>query len=388
MNSITALTIVCVIFALGDFISVKSKSILSTMLVALVLLLIGFWTKLPTSLFEDAGLLKLGGILVPFLIAHMGTLLNTADLVREWRTVVISLGAILGIALALIFIGIPLLGREYAISAAPPISGGVVAAIIMGEKAQSLGMNDIFLFTTLLVVIQQFFGIPLASVLLNREARNFLAKNKGKVLDLQVHSEELVAEPKKKLLPALPENLQTPYILLAKLGLVVVLALKISELTGLNLYILSLFFGLVFKEIGFLEDGILNRANSFGLGMVALMAVIFNSTSTASPEILKGLLFPLVTSLIIAIIGIIIVCIIVGKIFNYSMEMSISIGLSALFGFPGTFILPSEVANAVGKNKEERLLVLNHILPKMLVAGFVTVTIASVILAGIMIDML
>lgn len=383
MNSIGALTLVCAIFAIGDIVSVKTKSMISTMLVALLLLLIGFWTKIPTTLFEDAGLLKIGGILIPFLIVHMGTLLNLSDLKKEWRTVIIAIGAVIGIAIFLLLLGIPLLGREFAISAAPPISGGVVAAIIMGEKAEALGMDNIYLFATLLVVVQQFFGIPLASFLLNKEARKVL-KTSNEKINIEEKLEESKVESDKKISSAY----ETPYILLAKVGIVVFLSTKFAEFSKLNIYVVSLFFGLLFKELGFLQEDILKKANAFGLGMLALMAVIFNSTSMATPETLKGLLFPLIGSLLIATIGILIVSAIIGKILNYSMAMSMAIGLSALFGFPGTFVISNEVANAVGETEEERLLILDHILPKMLVSGFVTVTIASVVLAGVMVNML
>lgn len=383
MNSIGALTLVCAIFAIGDIVSIKTKSMISTMLVALLLLLIGFWTKIPTTLFEDAGLLKIGGILIPFLIVHMGTLLNLSDLKKEWRTVIIAIGAVIGIAIFLLLLGIPLLGREFAISAAPPISGGVVAAIIMGEKAEALGMDNIYLFATLLVVVQQFFGIPLASFLLNKEARKVL-KTSDEKINIEKKLNESKVESNKKISSAY----DTPYILLVKVGLVVFLSTKFAEITKLNIYVVSLFFGLLFKELGFLQEDILKKANAFGLGMLALMAVIFNSTSMATPETLKGLLFPLIGSLVIATIGILIVSAIIGKILNYSMAMSMAIGLSALFGFPGTFVISNEVANAVGETEEERLLILDHILPKMLVSGFVTVTIASVVLAGVMVNML
>ena len=58
------------------------------------------------------------------------------------------------------------------------------------------------------------------------------------------------------------------------------------------------------------------------------------------------------------------------------------------FGFPGTFVVSNEVASAVARNEEEKELILSQILPKMLVAGFVTVSIGSVVLAGIMAPML
>ena len=394
MSSMNALIVVFVILAIGDYISVKTKSVISAMLTASVLLLIGFWTKLPTTLFEDAGLLKIGGLLMPFLIVNMGTLLSVEDLKREWRTVLIALGAVVGIGVSLVLLGSPLVGREYAIAAAPPISGGVVAAIIMGERAAALGMDSIFLFVTLLVVMQKFFGIPIASLLLKKEAQRLLREKSDVSIDelenlnLQRHSEAVMEVPRKRRLLEFPENLQTSYILMAKMGVVVFLAYKVEALTKLNVYVASLFLGVVFKELGFLEDGIMTKANSFGLGMISLMAVIFNSTSTATPQVLKELIGPILICLAVAVVGIVIFSSIIGKFLNYSKEMSISIGLSALFGFPATFVLSTEVANAAGKNKEEREYVLSQIMPKMLVSGFVTVTVASVLLASVMVNML
>ncbi len=71
----------------------------------------------------------------------------------------------------LFLVGSPIIGKEYAIAAAPPISGGVVAAIIMGEAAKAKGLESIALFSTLIVVIQGFFGYPVASILLSKEAK-------------------------------------------------------------------------------------------------------------------------------------------------------------------------------------------------------------------------
>jgi hypothetical protein len=68
--------------------------------------------------------------------------------------------------------------------------------------------------------------------------------------------------------------------------------------------------------------------------------------------------------------------------------MCLAVGVCCLFGFPGTFIVSQEVANAVGETSEERDFILTGILPKMLVSGFTTVTIASVFLAGFLVKLL
>lgn len=394
MDSLLAISIILLVFAIGDFISSKTKSIVSMMFVASILFMVGFWFGIPTTLFQDAQLVGFGALMIGFLITHMGTLLNFSDLKRQWKTVLISVGAVVGIGIFLFVVGGPILGKEYAVASAPPISGGVVAAIIMGDAAKAKGLDSIAVFTTILVVVQGFFGYPVASYFLNKEAKKILknAKETGVNKDnVNINDNKNVEEvSKKKLIPPLPKNLQTSFILLAKLSLVALLSFKLASFTNgvIHKYVMCLLVGIAASELGFLEENIMAKANAFGLAMVGLMAVVFGSLTQATPQMLLSLLFPIVVSLTLGTIGIIIFSSIIGKLLGYSMEMSIAIGSSALFGFPGTYILSNEVANANGKTEEDKQLILNEILPKMLVAGFVTVTIASVVLAGFMVKLI
>ncbi|MBS4792556.1 MAG: hypothetical protein ACLVAV_06495 [Clostridium sp.] len=58
-------------------------------------------------------------------------------------------------------------------------------------------------------------------------------------------------------------------------------------------------------------------------------------------------------------------------------------GASALFGFPTTYILANEIANSVGENDAEKNYLRSHLQPHMVIAGIVTVSISSVVFAGI-----
>lgn len=393
MDSLLALTIILVVFAIGDFVSYKTKSIVSMMFVASAIFLVAFWSGLPSTIFQDAQLVGFGALMIGLLITHMGTLLSLDDLKKQWKTVVIALAAVAGIGIFLFLVGSPIIGREYAVASAPPISGGVVAAIIMGEAATAKGLDSIALFVTILVVVQGFFGFPVASFLLNKEAKKILALNTHNLSGADSNKEDTEVvknvKAKKKLLPSLPVNLQTTYILLAKLSMVALLSFKLADMTNgiIHRYVMCLLIGVVARELGFLEEAIMTKSNAFGLAMVALMAVIFGNLAKATPEMLLSILFPLVVSLVLGLIGIAIFSGVVGKLLGYSLEMSIAIGTSALFGFPGTFIISNEVANANGKTEAERNLILDAIMPKMLVSGFITVTIASVVLAGIMVKL-
>lgn len=383
MDSLMAITYVLIIFAIGDWVSSKTKSIVSMMFVASVLIMVGFWMGIPTSLFVDAQLSGIGALMIGFLITHMGTLLDFDDLVQQWKTVVVAVGAVVGIAIFLFLVGSPIIGKEYAIAAAPPISGGVVAAIIMGEAATAKGLEALAVFATILVVVQGFFGYPVATFFLNKEAKKILAEG-GSVN--KVKEDNVEKTKRKKLIPPLPAHLQTTYILLAKLAVGVMISFKLADLTGgiIHRYVMCLLVGVVLTELGFLEKDVMVKANAFGLAMVSLMAVIFASLTQATTEMLLSLLFPLLASLSLGTIGIILFSSLLGKILGMSMNMAIAIGASALFGFPGTFIISNEVARSNASNDEERELLLGEILPKMLVAGFITVTIASVVLAGFM----
>lgn len=391
MDSLLALTVVSIIFAVGDLVSAKTKALFSMLFVSSVIFLIGFWSGLPTTIFQDAALINIGVVLISLLITHMGTLMGIKELMEQWKTVVIALGAVAGIGVFLLVFGSMILGREMAVAAAPPISGGVVAALIVGEAAKAKGLETIVVFVTLLVVVQGFFGYPVASYCLSREARRLsrLFKEKGLPTETQRAQGEQET-PGYRIVPPLPKELQTAFILIAKLSIGAFIAFKLAALTNdvINKYVMCLIVGIALREIGFLEESIMTKANAFGLGMVALMAVIFANLTKATPEMVLSLLWPLVCSLTLGLVAIVIASVALGKLLGYSMEMAISIGVSALFGFPGTFVISNEVANAIGETEEEKKAILHEILPKMLVAGFTTVTISSVILAGIMAKMI
>ena len=63
--------------------------------------------------------------------------------------------------------------------------------------------------------------------------------------------------------------------------------------------------------------------------------------------------------------------------------MSVAIGLTSLQGFPGTMILSQEAARGAGRTAEEVATIEASILPTMIVAGFSTVTITSVVVTSI-----
>lgn len=208
MNSLLALTIILVVFAVGDMIAVRTKSIVSMLFTASVFFLVAFWLGLPTTIFEDSTLLTLGSVLIGFLLVHMGTMLDLRQLREQWRTVLLCGSAILGTLAALLLIVAPIMGIETAFIGAPPLSGGVIAAIQMSEAANSIGRADLALMASLIVVVQGFAGYPLASYALKKEASLF--KKKYRIMRFKLFQRRKSKQRRKKSFLPCRENLNPP----------------------------------------------------------------------------------------------------------------------------------------------------------------------------------
>ncbi len=399
MQALYALLFILVVYTIGDVVASITISIVPSLFVCSVIFLGGFWLGIPKTLFKDSLLYSIGALLIPVLLVHMGSMLNINQLKAQWNTVLISIGGIVGIVILLLLVASKIVGKETAIVAAPPISGGLIAGLQMGDKAEAIGRLDLKLMATLLVVLQGFVGYPLASFCLRREAKTIIKlKNNG----YKFENDKEVQEVDRKMIFQLPKKLRSSNYYFAKATLVAAIAVSISAclqkidtgnlflnaLVRLDKNVLSLIFGIIFAQVGLLEREPLNKANVFGFGMASLMAVIYGGLAGSTIQDILNIIIPLVICLLIGTVGIGIMSVLVGKFLKVRPWMAFAIGSSALFGFPGTFIVSKEVSEAIAIDESEKELILNQILPKMLVAGFITVSIGSVILAGLLGPML
>ncbi len=386
MNAILAAAIIFVVFAVGDMVSAKTKAIVSMLLVASVVFLAGFWAGIfPTTMFVDSTLLSMAGLLVTMLLVHLGTTIKLRDFGAQWRTVIISALACIAISVAVYFLGQLIIDRTYALVGAPILSGGVVATLQMQEMAQDADLPELAVFATLVMCAQGFVGYPVASLCLKSEAKRLKRSiDAGSVTLTPVSAAQTSA--KKKLIPALPAKYNTPNVVLAKVILVALLSVTVSGLfhDAVNKLVWCLVFGVLLKELGFLDEDALGKANATGVVMPIITLSIFTNLASATPEMVGNMIVPLLVCVVIGTIAFSLVSILVGKLFGYSWQMSMAIGSSCLFGFPGTVIISNEVSESTGTTAEEKAAINAQIMPKMLVAGMVTVSITSVLVAGVM----
>jgi len=395
MSQMLALVIVVAILFIGDFVSIRTKAWIPSVFIAAVMFIIGYWTFFPKEIVSIAGVPPVvATMMIYLLITNMGTLLSLKQLKEQWKTILISLGGILGIIVSLFTIGTVLFGVETVIVAIPPLVGGVVSALIMSEGAANAGLTTLSVFAIVIYVMQGFAGYPLTSIVLKKEGKDLLHKFRTGEITVAGQTNGETEQPKEelKMFKKMPAKYNTDYFKLFRLAFIGFLAYGVSTLLNpileVSPFVLCLLFGIIAGSIGFLERNVLQKANSFGICILVLMLFVFDALKNATPSMIIELLYPLIGTIVIGVIGMYIFSFIIGKILKVSKNMAFAVSLTALYGFPADYIITNEVIKSLTEDEKEIEVLTSHILPPMLVGGFISVTIVSVILAGIFVGFL
>ena len=389
MSLIVAFILILATLAIGEIVSIRTKAIIPSVFVTALLFLVGYWTIFPANILEVAGFgPSIIQVSMFLLITHMGTMISVKELIAQWKTFAISIIGICGICFGTLILGKLFFPWDMLVVATPPLTGVVVASVIMSQAATAKGLPTLAVLAVGMYVMQGFVGYPLTAITLNIEGKRLLKKfRNGEIQKREVNSEE---GEKKTLLPQLPKKYQTTYILLLKLGILVQTSIFLTNLMNkaVSEFVICLVVGAIAAEIGFIERRPLNLSGTFGFFMTGLMAFIFGGLAKATPEMIKELIIPFIGIIGFGVAGLVIFSIIAAKIFKESIPMAIAISLNALYGFPVNYTLTNDAAMALGKTGEEVDFLTGEMLPKMLIGGFASVTIVSVIIAGIFAKML
>ena len=404
MNSVYAFTAIMLIWTVSDYIAKKSRSLLSSLLVVSLIFLIGFksfpWLSSITenTIFETLGstfspelipsssLLAFGQTVVGFVILHLGTTISIKEFKQQYKTFLIGFASVIGITVFLLILGPFLKDMNYVVAGIGALTGGAVSVLIVQEHALELGLASVAALPVLIMSLQGLIGFPLSSIILKKEAKRLQKEYRSGNLAITEKSEE-TAPKRFKTLPGMGSTAGT----LFWMGVVVLISQFISDkLTFgyLHPFVIAMLFGVLLSELGFFKKNVLAGIDAFGIMMLAILILVFGPLSSISIDELIALIWPILVTFVVGLAGNFIAALIAGKALGYSPAMSVCIGLTALFGFPGTMILSQEAAASVGESQEEIAAIESQILPKMIIAGFSTVTITSVIITGIIVGII
>ena len=102
---------------------------------------------------------------------------------------------------------------------------------------------------------------------------------------------------------------------------------------------------------------------------------------------LESILVPMVEMIVVGVAGMAVLAWVVAKVLKQSFALSFANCLTALYGFPFNAIITEATCKAMAKTKEENDFLMSKMFPSMIVGGFVTVTITSVIIAGFFVNL-
>lgn len=377
------------LFGIGDFLAVVTKARVSSVFAALLMFLFGFMSGLlPANVIDLAGLSQIAKWASAFLVFHMGTMINLRELAREWRTVLLSVLAMIATILAILAC-IPLVGKEAAVVAIPVMKGGIIATQIITTAALAKGLQLAAAFAALVYAMHKFVGTPIASYCGVKEAEKILKEyreGKFSLEKLEASRQAAAAvEVKKPLYARLNwERYFTDYFCLAVTALFAWLGILLEKGTGLSYSIWVLLLGATVSYLEIVPPKILDRAKTSGfMSMVTFASIIPSMAGIYMKDLI--VLFYQMAVLFTATLISTYLCFyflpfwkIVG-----SRNMAIGITMANMIGFPATWLVANEIAATVANNEQEKEVIMKTIMPAYVIAGFATVTTLSIVIAGV-----
>lgn len=389
MEFLGAFLIVMVSMFVGEWVSSLTKAYVPSIFISAVLFTIGFWTILPKDIVAKASFGgEFVGVCIPILLVHLGTMMNIRQLLNQWRAVTIALSGTLGTIILTLTIGTVLFDWHTVIAAIPPLTGGLVSALLMTDGLKAAGLSSLVALPVSMFIMHSMIGYPLTSVMLKKEGRRLLREYRGNPQVTVAEKEAVDTEP--KALFKLPAKYNTSAFMLAKVGVVGLLSIWLAGLMNgaINANVIALVLGVVGHQIGFLEKEILNKTKVFNWLMYGLMAYVLSQLSVTTPDMLGTILIQIVVLIILGIFGMFVASWVLSKPMKMSKEMAFASSLTALFGFPADYVLTNEVIGHLTTDENERSYLTSYMMPKMLVGGFATVSVASVIIASVFLKLL
>lgn len=393
-NAFLAVVIVCVCYVIGEWVADLSKAWIPSVLVTAILFLIGYWTVFPATLNDDTGLASFASTIgVLMFITHIGTVISLKQLIEQWKTVVVCLVGLVGMVALCWFICPLIMEKTLVIAGLPPLTGGIVAALTMQKAATAAGLKEAAVFAIAMYSVQGLAGYPITALCLHAEGKRLIKEWRSGTLNL---SEAEIAKMKtiglstigddsdiKKPIPPIPAKFNTPVLIIGKVALSVWISSLVGQLIPqIPTIVWCLIISVILTRLGFLDTSSLSRANTYTIFMFAAMLSVFSGLKDCTPHMLKTLIGPMLIMIIIGVIGMAIAAFVIAKIFKMSFPLALANGLTALYGFPCDAIITESTCNSLTEDPDERGYLMSKMFPSMVVGGFVTVTITSVIFAG------
>lgn len=384
-DPLISITLYFILFAIGSVFAAKTKGVVGEALFLCAVYAIGFATGfIPGDSLVSTGIpAMLGSFGILLVVGNLGTMIELKRFLQEWRTVLVCCGGLAVMTLLCWTVGIVVYGKYYALCSIPPLAGGVVATQLVSQVANEAGLSEYAAFAALVCSFQAFVGIPLSAWLLHKYCDKVVAADS--YLDDSAQKSRL---PNLRIIKAFPPILNDGTMMVSRLLIVVLIGSWLAKVTGIPVAVVILILGIIFTELGFLERETLTKAGYMNFMMVGVIMLLPLDFSTLTMESLAGMVMPMVFFIALGTVGLMTGGALVGRLLKMDWKLAASLAMSAYTGYPLTEVIVRTVTKSYDLPADKKEKLTNMVLPQTIIAGFTTVTMASVLMGGVIAPMI
>ncbi|MBQ7795629.1 MAG: hypothetical protein IJ374_03600 [Lachnospiraceae bacterium] len=365
------------LMVLGEIVSHRMKAAIPAILVSALFYMGAVWAGIfPNTLVQTSGLTHLTSIAMMFVIINMGASTNPKELLENWKVVALAAISYFVQIATMVLVISTLYDRNLAIGSLP---GGASVALMVQERARSLGYDNVVLLSAMLLSVKGLVSCPLASVIVRREVKR---RKKEGIIVPEAARTDLNSEPGTS---GKEFRTESAYMALFRFFFTAWLASRLEMATGVSRYVFCLLLGVLLTKVGFLYKNIMDQSKSQGMLMLMMMTMALEGFSSATPELFMKMMVPMVCVLSVEVLSVTLNSFLFGRFFGFSREMSYAICLNVMVGFPLNMMLAQDIIGFLVKDPYEKEVLNREIATRMVIAGFTSVTFLSTITMGVLV---
>lgn len=403
MSYAWAITTLFGVYFAGFVVSYLTKGSIGTALFATFFMLFGFNLNLiPKDIIPASNLAGTYALLFLTILIHVGSSFDFKKLKNDWRLVVSVLCGIVGMAVTIIGIGGALFGRQLSIMSFPTLVGGAIATSLMTQAATEKGLAELAAIVVLVQSVQGWVGMPLITYGVKKEAKRLLASYRetdqalsaNRLVTAVPTMEEVSGESPTifdRILPKPCHNIYFYMFLSCFYGAVAsVIAAYTGSLTGgiVGSALVGIVLGCALTQFGLLPKEPLVKAGLLDFFMFVLIITMCGNLANLSLSSLVSYLIPIAGLVALGAAGMLALVIPIGKKLGYATGMCFAFGMGCYCGYPGNYQIANEIINILAETKEENQYLRNEILTRVVEGSVVSVSITSVVLAGVFVSLI
>ncbi|MBR5266777.1 MAG: hypothetical protein IKU20_01115 [Lachnospiraceae bacterium] len=370
--------IVLLIMLAGEIVSKKMKAAIPAILVSALLYMCAVWSGIvPNTLVKTSGITTMTSIAMMFVILNMGASTNPKELLDNWKVVALAAISYFLQVAVMIFVISLLFDRNIALGSLP---GGASVAIMVQERARSLGYDQVVLLSAMIVSVKGLVSCPLASFVVKKEV------NRRKKEGIQLIDECLPNSGESLFPEESGIRIESTFTAICRFFVAAWIASRLEMVTGVSRYVFCLILGMLLTQIGFLYKNIMDQTKSNGMLMLMMMTMVLEGFSSSTPESFIKMLLPVACILTVEVLVITVNSMLFGRKFGFSKEMSYAICLNVMVGFPLNMMIAQDIIGLLVTDPKEAEVLNKEIATRMVIAGFTSVTLLSTITMGFLVN--